>query len=179
MKLSHSFLLLLFFVSGCSKKKKHSEQTILPAVIDRNALITPSPYASSQAATQAEEVATVTQTSQQERVATTQELFQEIEARFDDLYIPLGFVPTVCHRHEEGFFLEGTVSESCVEGMQRCQYAMERFGWERGLSMAVEPLLTVYTKPGRSCAYQLTAAKASWFSKNNGSVLRLWFSAIV
>lgn len=175
-KLLYSFPLLLLFISGCVKKNKHFDQVLIQTV-DHNALITPSLYVQHQAEKNAEQLTSLSVPAY-ERVATTKELFQEIEARFDDVSIPLGFVPTICHRHEDGFYIEGVTTQLSEECMRRCQQTMERFGWERSLAIAIEPMLVVYTKPGRICAYRIIARKATWFSKNDGSVLEVWFSTI-
>lgn len=173
-KLVSSFSLLLLFITGCAKKNTQIDQASIE--VDHTALITPSPYVQRQLVAGVEQHKHASQAPVHERVLTTKELFQEIEARFDDLSIPFGFAPTVCRRDEQGFFIEGSTGQLLEDCMQVCQQDMERFGWERGLSIATEPVLMVYTKPGCSCAYRITARKASWFSKKSGAVLEVWYT---
>ncbi len=173
-KLSYSFSLLFLFITGCVKKKTSQEQ--LPIQAEHSTLITPSPYVKRQASQNSETSGSIPEAGSSVPAMSTAALFQELQARFDDVSLPLGFCPEKCVLDDKGFYIGGTSSQPPEQNVRLCQQDMERFGWEDGMVRMAEPMLMVYTKPGRSCVYKIAPQEKSWFSKKDGAVIEVWFS---
>ncbi len=176
-KLVYNFPLLLLFLSGCVKQKPVSliPATQIPAAASPDtALIIASPYVRS-SAQQSEQVVPQEPTPVcQESISTPQERFKEIEARSYDIYFPLGYSLVTCVQDKKEIVIEGSVDGALVDLARSCMQEMEQFGWASVVTSQVEPVLMVFTKPGRSCAYRIVQHKPSWFSKKQVVSVTIW-----